>query len=143
MPILSSSIHSSSKNTTDIQLLNRQVAAVNFKPLKPLFQQCYTSAHVSVPANPSLPPLTYNIRRNPDITEMREVLPAIAFSLDDIRDNELAEANRFFSRGKFVESLAAFRAIIQKLLLVVAKDESEATDVSPTFTLPSSCHLAI
>ena len=61
---------------------------------------------------------------------MREVLPAIAFSLDDIRDNELAEANRFFSRGKFVESLAGFRAIIQKLLLVVAKDESEATDVS-------------
>jgi coatomer protein complex subunit alpha (xenin) len=62
---------------------------------------------------------------------MREVLPAIAFSLDDIRDNELAEANRFFSRGKFVESLAGFRTIIQKLLLVVAKDESEATDVSP------------
>jgi len=61
---------------------------------------------------------------------MREVLPAIAFSLDDIRDNELAEANRFFSRGKFVESLAGFRTIIQKLLLVVAKDESEATDVS-------------
>ena len=64
---------------------------------------------------------------------MREVLPAIAFSLDDIRDNELAEANRFFSRGKFVESLAGFRTIIQKLLLVVAKDESEATDVSLPF----------
>jgi coatomer protein complex subunit alpha (xenin) len=106
------------------------VAAVNFKPLKPLFLQCYQSAHVSVPANPSLPPLIYNIRRNPETTEMREVLPAIAFSLDDIKDGELAEANRFFSRGKFVESLAGFRAIIQKLLLVVAKDESEATDVS-------------
>lgn len=61
---------------------------------------------------------------------MREVLPAVAFSLDEIKDGELAEANRFFSRGKFVESLAGFRAIIQKLLLVVAKDESEATDVS-------------
>jgi coatomer protein complex subunit alpha (xenin) len=69
---------------------------------------------------------------------MREVLPAIAFSLDDIRDNELAEANRFFSRGKFVESLAGFRTIIQKLLLVVAKDESEATDVSPPFALVPS-----
>jgi len=61
---------------------------------------------------------------------MREVLPAIAFGLDEIKDGELAEANRFFSRGKFVESLAGFRGIIQKLLLVVAKDESEATDVS-------------
>jgi coatomer protein complex subunit alpha (xenin) len=72
---------------------------------------------------------------------MREVLPAIAFSLDDIRDNELAEANRFFSRGKFVESLAAFRAIIQKLLLVVAKDESEATDVSPPFIITAKLPL--
>jgi coatomer protein complex subunit alpha (xenin) len=92
--------------------------------------QCYQSAHVSVPANPSLPPLTYNVRRNPETTELREVLPAIAFSLDDIKDNELAEANRFFSRGKFPESLGAFRTILQKLLLVVGKDESEATDVS-------------
>jgi coatomer protein complex subunit alpha (xenin) len=106
------------------------VAAVDFTPLKPLFLQCYQSAHVSVPANPSLPPLTFNVRRNPETTELREVLPAIAFSLYDIKDQELAEANRFFSRGKFPESLGAFRTILQKLLLVVAKDDSEATDVS-------------
>lgn len=105
------------------------MAAINFEPLKPHFLQCYQSAHVSVPANPSLPPLLFNVRRNPETTEMREVLPAISFSYYDIKETALAEANRFFSRGKFAESLAAFRTILQKLLLVVAKDESEATEV--------------
>lgn len=64
---------------------------------------------------------------------MREVLPAISFAYYDIKETSLAEANRFFSRGKFAESLAAFRSILQKLLLVVAKDESEASEVGPTF----------
>ena len=100
-----------------------------------MFLQCYQSAHVSVPANPSLPPLVFNVRRNPETTEMREVLPAVSFSYYDIKETALAEANRFFSRGKFAESLAAFRSILQKLLLVVAKDESEATEVSSSFSV--------
>ena len=63
------------------QLLNRQVAAVNFAPLKPLFLTCYSAAHVHVQANPSLPPLAFNVRRNPETNEMREVLPIASFSL--------------------------------------------------------------
>ena len=63
---------------------------------------------------------------------MREVLPAIAFSLDDIKANELAEANRFFGRGKFAEALSAFRTILQKLLLVVVTSEADAAEVSQT-----------
>ncbi|ORY32134.1 coatomer WD associated region-domain-containing protein [Naematelia encephala] len=112
-----------------MQLLNRQVAAVNFAPLKPLFLAAYSAAHVYVPAYPSLPPLQFNVRRNPETTELRDVLPAIAFSLDDLKATELAEANRFFSRGKFVEALTAFRTILQKLLLVVVTNESEADEI--------------
>jgi coatomer protein complex subunit alpha (xenin) len=61
---------------------------------------------------------------------MREVLPAVAFELLAIKEGELAEANRYFSRGKFPESLSSFRTILQKLLVVVAKDEAEAEEVS-------------
>lgn len=111
------------------QLLNRQVAAVNFAPLKPLFLAAYQSAHVHVPANPSLPPLQFNVRRNPETTELREVLPAASFDFHEIKEEQLAEANRFFSRAKFVESLTTFRAILQKLLLVVASSEAEAEEV--------------
>ena len=106
------------------------MAAVNFEPLKPLFLQAYQTAHVSVPANPSLPTLTFNVRRNPETTEMREVLPFSVFTLHDIKDSEVAEASRFFSRGKFAESLAAYRTVLQKLLMVIVSNESDAQEVS-------------
>lgn len=115
-------------------MLNRQVGAVNFAPLKPLFLQAYQLAHVSVPANPSLPPLVYNVRRNPETTELREVLPAIAFAFADIQAGELAEANRLFGRGKFAESLTTFRSILQKLLVVVATSDAEATAITELVT---------
>jgi len=123
---------------TAMQLLNRQVAAIEFAPLKPLFIQAYQSAHVSVPANPSLPPMTYHVRRNPDTTEMREVLPAVpaGMSLDEIRAGELAEASRFFSRGKFGESLNAYRGVLQRLLMVVVSSKQEAEEVAE---IVSSC----
>lgn len=114
---------------TAMQLLNRQVGAVNFAPLKPLFLSSYQSSHVYVAANPNLPPLAYNVRRNPDSTDLREILPAISFNFDDIKAGELTEAYRFFSRGKFVESLTLFRTILQKLLLVVVTDDSQVAEV--------------
>lgn len=94
--------------------------------------QAYQRAHVHVPANPSLPPLEFNVRRNPETTELREVLPAISFSFDDIKSQELAEANRLFARAKFVESLATFRSILQKLLMVVVSSQTEADEVGQT-----------
>ena len=115
-------------------MLNRQVAAVNFAPLKPLFLEAYQAAHVSVPANPSLPPVTFNVRRNPETTELREVLPAVAFDFEDLKASELAEASRFFGRGKFAEALAAYRSILQKLLVVVASTEEQASEIKELVT---------
>jgi coatomer protein complex subunit alpha (xenin) len=71
---------------------------------------------------------------------MREVLPVIpaGMSLDEIKAGELAEASRYFSRGKFGESLAAYRSILQRMLLVVVSSESEADEVGPaTQALPT------
>ncbi|WVQ95246.1 hypothetical protein IAU59_002341 [Kwoniella sp. CBS 9459] len=112
-----------------MQLLNRQIGAVNFAPLKSYFLQAYGSAHVHVPANPSLPPLRYHVRRNPEATELREFLPLSVFNYDDLKANEVAEANRLFARGKFVEALAAFRTVLQKLVVVVVDSESDAEEI--------------
>lgn len=112
-----------------MQLLNRQVAAVNFAPLKPFFMAAYQSSHVYVPASASLPPLAFNVRRNPDTTELREVLPAVSLDFEDIKQTELAEAYRFFNKGKFADSLTSFRTILQKLLFVVVKSEDTASEV--------------
>lgn len=111
-------------------MLNRQIAAVNFEPLKPLFLQSYTAAHVSVPANPSLPPLQFHVRRNPETTELREVLPFSSYNLPDLKAGELAEASKLFSRGKFAESLAAWKSVLLTLTMVIVNNETEAAEVS-------------
>ncbi|KAK6910995.1 hypothetical protein I203_105030 [Kwoniella mangroviensis CBS 8507] len=118
-----------------MQLLNRQIGAVNFQPLKSYFLQSYQSAHVHVPANPSLPPIKFNVRRNPESTELREFLPFNSYNFDDLKTNELTEANKYFARGKFVEALAAFRTVLQKLIVVVVTDEGDANEIKDLVTL--------
>lgn len=112
------------------QLLNRQVAAVNFVPLKEYFLAAYQTSHVHVPANPSLPPLEFNVRRNPEVAEVRDALPAVPFTLADLKEAELADGLKAFTRGKFVESLAAFRTVLQKAMLIAVQTDAEAIEVS-------------
>lgn len=112
-----------------MQLLNRQVAAVDFSPLKPLMLAAYQHANVYVSANASLPPLKYGVRRNPESTEAREYLPISLYTLDALKEAELAQAYRFFQRGKFAEALVSFRLVLQKLLLVTVESDSEVSEV--------------
>lgn len=118
-------------------MLNRQVAAVEFAPLKEYFLHAYQSAHVYVPANPSLPPLQFNVRRNPEVAELRDALPAAAFTLADLKEGELAEGLKAFTRGKFLDSLTAFRTVLQKALLVSVQSDAEAVEVSFRDFVPS------
>ncbi len=115
---------------TAMQLLNRQIGAVDFAPLKPYFLAAYQSAHLFIPANPSLLPLALNVRRNPDVSESREILPIATLSLDSIKSEDIDAGYKAFSRGRFEQALTTFRSILQKLMLVVATKESEVAEVS-------------
>ena len=83
-----------------------------------------------MPANPSLPPLLVNVRRNPESAEQRETLPYQNHTLESIKEGEFADGLKFFTRGKFIESLEAFRKVFAKALLVVVKTYAEAAEVS-------------
>lgn len=111
-------------------MLNKQVGVVNFEPLKPLFLQAYQHSHVYVPANASLPPLRLNVRRNPETAELRDALPAVPLNYNELKATEVADANKYFARGKFVEALATFKNVLSKLLLVVVESEEDAEEVS-------------
>jgi len=113
------------------QLLNRQVGAVNFAPLKPLFLSVYRSSHVYIQANPSLPPIQLHIRRNPTAAPATSnVFPVVSCSLQNIVSNELQDAYAFVKKAKFNEALALFRTIIQSMLLVVVSTDAQAQEVS-------------
>ncbi|KAJ9099019.1 hypothetical protein QFC20_005776 [Naganishia adeliensis] len=118
-----------------MQLLHRQVGAVEFAPLKEYFLAAYQTSHVHVPANPSLAPLQFNVRRNPEVAELRDALPAVPFTLADLKESELAEGLKAFTRGKFTESLAAFRTVLQKAMLVAVQTDAEAVEVQDIVAL--------
>lgn len=114
---------------TAMQLLNRQVGAVHFAPLKPLFISTYQAARIYLPASASLPPLEVHLRRSPDDVEPRSLLPSASRSLASINATELKTAYAQFRKAEFSEAAATFRTILQSLLLVVASSEAEAKEV--------------
>ncbi len=89
----------------------------------------YKASHVYVEGNPTLSSLRYNVRRNPEASELPDFLPFSAFTLDEITATDLPEAYRLFGRGRFAEALVQFRSILQKLLMVAAKTDPEAKEV--------------
>lgn len=115
---------------TAMQLLNRQVGAVDFTPLKPLFLQIYSASKLYLPANASLPPLAVHLRRNPEESDPRSVLPVAVKSLQSITSTELRAAYSAFNRAKFTECLEIFHSILSSLLLLVASNPAEENEVS-------------
>lgn len=115
---------------TAMSLLNRQVGAVNFAPLKPIFMQIYGASKMYVQANASLPPITVHLRRDPANTDPRSLLPVAVKSIQSITGTELKAAYTAFNRAKFAECLDIFRSILHALLLVVASSPAEETEVS-------------
>lgn len=114
---------------TAMQLLNRQVGAVHFAPLKPLFLQIYGASRLYVPANASLPPLAFHVRRDPSETDPRSVLPVSVKSIQSISSTELRAAYSAFNKAKFADCLDIFRSILLSLLVVVASSPAEETQI--------------
>lgn len=54
---------------TAMQLLNRQIAAVQFAPLKPHFNAAFTGAYTSLPCLPLAPSLRMPIQRNAEVSK--------------------------------------------------------------------------
>jgi hypothetical protein len=69
------------------------------------------------------------LRRDPEDVNPRNVLPAIARSLQSITQADLKAAYTHFRKAEFNEASAKFRLILQSLLLVVTKDEAEQNEV--------------
>lgn len=121
---------------TAMQLLNRQVGAVQFAPLKPRFLEIYQTSKSYLQASPGLPPIVNYIRRNPDETDLRKVLPIIPRDLETIRTVELQKGFAIMRSGKDLEQgVELFRNILHSLMLSAVTDASEVAEVhSPRIT---------
>ena len=114
---------------TAMQLLNRQVGAVNFKPLEDRFEEIYLATRTYLPANPGLPPLVNYVRRNVDEADLRRVLPLIPRDLESIKNNESTAGKNAMKANKLEEGVQAFKSVLHLLMVNAVSSQQEVTEV--------------
>ncbi|KAK0516867.1 hypothetical protein JMJ35_000022 [Cladonia borealis] len=110
---------------TAMQLLNRQLGAVNFTPLKPRFLEIYQASKTYLPATPGLPPLVNYVRRNIEETDTRKVLPIIPRDLETIATVDLQEGYGAMRSNKLEDGLKTFKKILHCLLVNAVSSQQE------------------
>jgi coatomer protein complex subunit alpha (xenin) len=113
---------------TAMQLLNRQIGAVNFKSIQWRFEEIYAASRTFLPANPGLPPLINYIRRTVDETNSRKFLPLIPRDLESIIATEFQAGKTQMRTNKLDEGVTSFRRILQLLMVNAVKSANEVDE---------------
>ena len=122
---------------TAMQLLNRQVGAVNFSPLKPRFLEIYQASKTYLPATPALAPLTNYVRRTVDETDSRKVLPTIPRDLESIATVDLQEGYGAMRSNKLDDGLKTFKRILHSLLVNAVSSQQEVGEAKKIISTAS------
>ncbi len=117
-----------------MQLLNRQVGAVNFAPLKTRFLEIYEATKTYLPATPGLPPLVNYVRRTVDETDSRKVLPIIPRDLETIASVDLQEGYGAMRSNKLEDGLKTFKRILHSLLVNAVSSQSQVAEAKKIIT---------
>ncbi|KAK3313949.1 coatomer WD associated region-domain-containing protein [Apodospora peruviana] len=119
---------------TAMQLLNRQVGAVNFAPLKPRFLEVYQASKTYLPAAAGLPPLVNYVRRNIEESDPRKVLPIIPRDLEYLAANDLQRGYDCMKANRLEEGLAIFKGILHAVLINAVGSDSEVEEAKKLIT---------
>ena len=118
-----------------MQLLNRQVGAVNFEPLKPRFMEIYQASKTYLPATAGLPPLVNYIRRTVEETDTRKLLPVIPRDLDMIATSDLQEGYSAMRSNKLEDGVKVFKRILHSLLVNAVSTQQQVTEAKKIITV--------
>lgn len=113
---------------TAMQLLNRQVGAANFAPLKPRFLEIYQASKTYLPATVGLPPLVNYLRRTIEESDVRKVLPIIPKDLEVIANVDLQEGYGAMRSNKLDDGLKTFKRILHSLLVNAVSSKSQVDE---------------
>jgi len=115
---------------TAMNLLNRQVGAVNFKPLESRFEEIHQATRTYLPANPELPPLVNYVRRTLKETDSRKILPFIPRDLESITTGDLPAGKQRMQKNQLEEGSQIFKKILHTMLVNAVASQSEVQEVS-------------
>lgn len=128
---------------TAMQLLNRQVGAVNFEPLKPRFLEIYQTSKTYLPATPGLPPLLNYMRRTVDETDSRKVLPVIPRDVESVANGELQEGYTAMRSNKLEDGVKIFKRILHTLLVNATSSQNEVTEAKKMISAATEYTIAM
>lgn len=128
---------------TAMQLLNRQVGAVNFAPLKPRFLEVYQATKTFLPATTGLPPLVNYVRRTLDETDPRHVLPIIPRDLEHLATNDLQKGYDTMKANKLEDGIGIFKGILHTILVNGVASEGEISEAKKLITSASEYAVAM
>lgn len=114
---------------TAMQLLSRQVGAVNFEPLQERFEEIYLASRTFLPANPGMPPLVNYVRRTVTETDPRRILPIIPRNLETVTSVDVAAGKNLMRTNKLEDGVVVFRRILHTLLVNAVSTPQEAAEV--------------
>ncbi|KAF6821408.1 coatomer subunit [Colletotrichum musicola] len=126
-----------------MQLLNRQVGAVNFAPLKPRFLEVYQASRTYLPASAGLPPLVNYVRRTVEETDPRKVLPIVPRDLEFLATNDLQQGYNSMKTNKLEDGLQVFKGILHAILINAVSSESEVAEAKKLVTSASEYAVAM
>jgi coatomer protein complex subunit alpha (xenin) len=126
-----------------MQLLNRQVGAVHFNPLKPRFLEVYQASKTYLPASPGLPPLVNYVRRTLEESDPRKALPIIPRDLETLAANDLQRGYDSMKANKLEDGLKIFKGILHAVLINAVGSESEVAEAKKLITSASEYAVAM
>eukprot|EP01103_Thecamoeba_quadrilineata_P016357 TRINITY_DN5443_c0_g1_i1.p1 TRINITY_DN5443_c0_g1~~TRINITY_DN5443_c0_g1_i1.p1 ORF type:complete len:1233 (+),score=244.75 TRINITY_DN5443_c0_g1_i1:33-3701(+) len=112
---------------TAMQLLNQQIGAVNFAPLKPFFLLLQYSSRVLVSGLNGVPPLSYTVQA-PNPTEGAKSVAVVPLRLAALIER-LNLAYTATTAGKFQEALSHFLYILHAVPFLVVDSRQDVTKV--------------
>ncbi|MCJ1468499.1 hypothetical protein MMC07_007128 [Pseudocyphellaria aurata] len=128
---------------TAMQLLNRQVGAVNFAPLKPRFLEIYQASKTYLPASAGLPPLINYVRRTVDETDPRKLLPIIPRDLESIASVDLQEGYAAMRSNKLDEGIKVFKRILHSLLVNSVSTQQQVNEAKKIISTAAEYAIAM
>ena len=128
---------------TAMQLLNRQVGAVHFTPLKPRFLEIYQATKTHLPATPGLPSIVNYVRRTVEETDSRKVLPIIPRDLETIASVDLQEGYGAMRSNRLEDGLKTFKRILHSLLVNAVSSQQQVKEAVKIITTAAEYTIAM
>jgi coatomer subunit alpha len=128
---------------TAMNLLNRQIGAVNFQPLEERFMEIYQATRTFLPANSGMSPLVNYVRRTLTETDSRKVLPLIPRDLESVQSGELMAGKNAMKANKLEDGVVAFKKALHLLMVNAVSSQSQAQEALTSIKLAAQYVLAM